>query len=177
MFRITNHRKPRLRRVAVLCTLLLLLFGFTLPASASPPQDLQFAIQVTYALGNFTTVDGDWSSAGIFTSAGDAVQTAHHAGWPGNGWQFQTAHFVTTLSDGNGAITIQDQSTQIEWTGYDSTGSGHWVIQHATGAYARLHGQGASTWEALFHGSCPDVNVTGPCIIIEMQLTGSGHIN
>jgi hypothetical protein len=177
MFHNTNHRTPRLRRVAVLCTLLLLLFSFALPASAAPPQDLQFAIQVTYALGNFTTVGGDWSSAGIFASVGDAVQTARHAGWPGNGWQFQTAHFTTTLSDGNGTITIQDQSTQIEWTGGDSTGSGHWVIHHASGAYAHLHGRGTSTWQATFHGSCPDASVTGPCIIIEMQLTGSGHIN
>lgn len=177
MFSMNVGRKFKIFPLNLALALVWVFTSFALPASASPPQDLQFAIQVTYALGNFTTVGGDWSSAGIFASAGDAVQTAHHAGWQGNGWQFQTAHFTTDLSYGNGTITIQDQSTQIEWTGYDSTGSGHWVIQHATGAYARLHGQGASTWEALFHGSCPDVNVTGPCIIIEMQLTGNGHIS
>ena len=177
MFRITTGRKPKIRRSALVLALLMLLSSIAMPASATPPEDLQFTIQVTYALGNFTTVDGDWSSAGLFVSAGDALQTAHHAGWPGNGWQFQTAHFTTTLSDGNGTIAIEDQSTQIDWTGYDSTGSGHWVIKHGTGAYARLHGVGASTWEATFYGSCPDMSVTGPCIIIEMQLAGSGHFN
>ena len=177
MFRLATGRKPKIRRSALILALLMLLSSIAMPASATPPEGLQFEIQVTYALGNLTTVSGDWSSEGLVASAGDAVQTARHAGWPGNGWQFQTAHFTTTLSDGSGTIIIQDQSTQIEWTGGDSTGSGHWVIQHATGAYGRLHGRGASTWEATFHGSCPDVSVTGPCIIIEMQLTGSGHFN
>lgn len=177
MLNVTIGSKSKMFRVGLILALALAFSGLTLPANATPPEDLQFAIQVTYALGNFTTVNGGWSSGGLFASAGDALQTAHHAGWPGNGWQFQTAHSTTTLSDENGTITIKDQSTQIEWTGQNSTGSGQWVIQHATGAYASLRGRGASTWEATFHGSCPDVNVAGPCIIIQMQLAGTGHID
>ena len=170
-------RKSKLYRIGLTLALILLLSSFALPAAASPPQDLSFDIQVTYALGNFTTLNGAWSSGGLFTSAGDAVQTAHHAGWPGNGWQFQTAHSVTTLSDGNGTITIKDQSTQIAWSGPDATGSGHWEIQHATGAYAQLRGTGDSTFQATFYPACPDPSALGPCLILEMQLDGRGHAN
>jgi hypothetical protein len=176
MFNLAAGRKSKLLRVGLILMLALVLTSLALPVGAKPSEALHSYIQVTYALGNFTTIDGTWISGGIVAGAGDAVQTAHHAGWQGNGWQFQTAHFTTTLSDGSGTITIQDQSTQIEWTGGNSTGSGHWVIQQASGAYAHLHGRGTSTWEATFYGSCPDVNVTGPCIIMEMQLTGSGQI-
>ncbi|QLQ04765.1 MAG: hypothetical protein HZY76_00735 [Anaerolineae bacterium] len=65
MFHITHQRKPRQRRVAVLCTLLLLLFSFTLPASASPPQDLSFTFDVTYAPIPTDQGVGAWSSAGV----------------------------------------------------------------------------------------------------------------
>lgn len=170
-------RKSKLHLIGFTLALILLLSSIALPAAALPPQDLHFDIQVTYALGNFTTVNGAWSSTGLFTSAGDAVQTARHAGWPGNGWQFQTAHFITTLSDGNGTISIKDQSTQIEWSGLDSAGSGHWVIQDGTGTYAHLRGTGESTFQATFYPACPDPSAIGPCIILEMQLDGDGHMN
>lgn len=170
-------RKSNWYCIGLALALMVLLISVVMPIGATPPEDMHFDIQVTYALGNFTTVNGDWSSGGLFAGAGGAVQTAHHAGWPGNGWQFQTAHFITTLSDESGTITVKDQSTQIEWSGPDATGSGHWVIQDASGTYAQLHGTGESTFQATFYPVCPDPSTIGPCLILEMQLDGNGHSN
>lgn len=149
------------------------------PAGATPPQEeIVFdPIFVTYALGNFTSVNGYWiSPEGAFEGTGEAVQSAVHAGWPGNGWQFQNGTLTTTLSDDNGTITIKDQIIQIEWMGFNSRGKGNWIIQDGTGAYANLHGQGTSTLVSIYHDPCPYVNVP-ICITIEMELHGSGHFD
>ena len=177
MFTLSN-RKPNFVRIFAILVLLLGFIAITAPAGAMPPQEeiIFDPIIVTYAQGNFTSVNGVWSSsAGLFEGAGNAVQSARHSGWPGNGWQFNNGHFMTTLSDGNGTITIQDQTTGLIWTGLDATASGHWVIKDGTGAYAGLHGQGTSTLVSIFHFSCPDASVTGVCIIVEMNLSGLGH--
>ena len=148
-------------------------------AGATPPQEeIVFdPIYVTYAPGNFTTIDGYWiSTAGLFEGAGDAVQSAVHAGWPGNGWQFQNGTLTTTLSDDKGTITIKDQITRIEWMGLDSIGTGNWVISDGTGAYTNLHGQGTSNLISIYHDPCPDTSVN-VCITIEMELNGSGHFD
>jgi hypothetical protein len=71
--------------------LLLILTIFAAPAGAQPPnQVITFdPIIITYALGNFTSVSGEWSSSeGLFEGTGSAAQTVSHSGWPGNAWQF-----------------------------------------------------------------------------------------
>lgn len=171
-----GRQTARLYRAGAVCALLLLLSSFALPVNASPPRYLQFTIQVTYALGNFTTVSGSWHAGGLVASAGNATQHAHHAGWPGDGGQFKTAHLTTILSDGVGTITIKDQQT-MEWEGNDPTGIGHWIITGGTGSYAGLHGRGDSNSVTAFHFTCPAPSVSGPCLIAEMQFTGEGHVD
>lgn len=161
--------------------LLMILAVFAVPAGAEPPsQVITFdQLEITYALGNFTSVDGEWSSPeGIFQGSGTAVQSAKHAGWPGNGWQFLNGQLITTLSDDVGTVTIKDQVTGITWDGFDSTSSGRWVIMDATGAYEGLHGVGTSYLEeSKFHFVCPDPNVEGRCIINKTILNGLGHFD
>ncbi len=82
---------------------------------------------------------------------------------------------VTTLADAGGSITLRDQSTKIEWTGPDCSGSGSWVIQDATGDYSHLHGQGESAFTAIFHEACPDPAAPAACIMLVAQLDGSAH--
>ena len=148
--------------------------------SAEPPDEaIVFdPLIVTYERGNFTTVSGQWwSTEGIFAGSGTAVQSAEHAGWPGNGWQFQNAQLTTILSDNSGTVTIRDEVTGIIWDGLDFTASGRWVIVDATGAYEGLHGVGTSERVSTFHFVCPDKNVDGVCIINETYLNGVGHFD
>lgn len=113
MFHITHQRKPRQRRVAVLCTLLLLLFSFTLPASASPPQDLSFTFDVTYAPIPTDQGVGAWSSAGVLAGAGDVAETYVVGGFD-NCWK--TIHTTSVLTGPTPAdtITVRMQVVRIE---------------------------------------------------------------
>ena len=160
--------------------LLMTLTVSTVPAGAKQPEEIITLdqLEITYAPGNFTSVNGEWSSPeGIFQGSGTAVQNATHAGWPGNGWQFLNAQLITTLSDDVGTVTIKDQSTGLTWDGYDSTAYGRWVIIDATGAYEGLHGVGTSDLRSTFHPVCPDPIVEGYCIINKTTLNGLGHLD
>lgn len=162
-------------RIGVIVFLIVSFGSAAIPAKAEPPHaNLTFdPIEVTYALGNFTSVAGYWRSEGLLEGEGDAQQVAHHTGQPVNGGFFKMSHFMTVLSDDRGTITIRDQTTQLDWAGLDATGSGQWVIQGATGDYSGLHGQGKSTLEAIYHDECPTVGVDTNCIVITMVLTGA----
>lgn len=162
----------------VALVLLSILAVFAGPAAAEPPREvITFEhLKITYALGNLTSVNGEWDSPeGIFQGSGTAVQNAEHAGWPGGGWQFQNATLTTTLTDDFGTVTIKDQVTGLTWDGFDSSAYGQWVIMDATGAYEGLHGVGTSYLESELHPVCPDENVAGVCIINTTTLNGLGH--
>ena len=180
MFSRVPGRKPNHIRIVVMTALILVLGIIVLPAGAAPPEEaITFdPLIITYELGNFTSVNGEWSSSeGTFQGSGTAVQTAKHAGWPGNGWQFKNAQLITTLSDDVGTVTIKDQVTGITWDGLFSSGYGQWVIIDATGVYEGFHGVGTSYLESNFHFVCPDPNVAGACIINETTLNGLGHFD
>ena len=171
-------RKYNFIRISFLILLLLTVIVIAMPAGASPrDQVITFdPIVITYSLGNFTSVAGHWDATeGLFEGSGSAAQSVRHSGWPGNGWQFRNAHVLTILSDGSGTVTIQDQTTGIDWAGPDFSANGRWVIKDGTGSYAGIHGNGISDIEAKFHASCPTSGVNGPCLVITMNLHGLGH--
>jgi hypothetical protein len=181
MFHVTNHRTPRLRRVAVLCTLLLLLVSFALPASAAPPQDLSFTFDVTYAPIPTDQGVGAWSSAGVLAGAGDIAETYVVGGFD-NCWTTIHTTSVLTGPTPEDTITVRMQVVRIE-AGLPlpppfpplcetMTAEGNWTILSATGAYAGLRGQGQATISTVF--------LPGPGYLelhVHSELQGSGHFH
>lgn len=181
MFHITSQRKPRPRRVAVLCTLLLLLFSFAVPASASPPQDLSFTFDVTYSPIPTSVGLGAWSSTGLLTGAGDIVETYVVGGFD-NCWQ--TIHTTSVLTGPTPAdtITVRMQVVRLDAGPplpppfpplcETMTAEGNWTILSATGIYAGLRGQGQATISTVF--------LPGPGFLelhVHSELQGSGHFH
>ncbi len=181
MFYITSQRKPRLRRIAVLCTLLMLLFSLAVPANASPPHDLSFTFDVTYAPIPTDQGVGAWSSTGVLAGAGDVAETYVVGGFD-NCWKtIHTTSVLTgpTLED---TITVRMQVVRLE-AGPSlpppfpalcetMTAEGNWTILSATGSYAGLRGQGQATISTVF--------LPGPGYLelhVHSDLHGSGHFH
>jgi len=177
---ISNGRKTRSHRAAVLCTLLLLLCSFALPVSASPPQDLSFAFDVIYSPIPTDEGSGSWSSAGLVTGFGEIHETYVVGGWD-NCWTTIHTTSVLTGPTAEDTITIRMQVVRIEEGPSlppplpslcsTITAEGNWTILSATGIYAGLRGQGQAMISTLF--------VPNPGGFLELfvhsELQGSGH--
>ncbi len=182
MFHITSGRKSRLHRAVVLCTLLLLLCSFALPASASPPQDLSFTFDVTYSPIPTSVGLGDWSSGGLLSGDGDIYETYVVGGF-GNCWKTIHTTSVLTGPTPDDTITVRMQVVRIEEGPplpdplpplcSTITAEGDWTILSATGVYAGLRGQGQATIATEF--------VPNPGGFLELfvhsELQGQGHFH
>jgi hypothetical protein len=180
MFRTVRGRKSQLRRVAMLGTLLLLLCSFALPASAAPPQDLSFTLNVTYSPIPTDVGSGSWSSGGLFSGAGDVFETYVVGGFD-NCWKTLHTTSVLTGPTTEDTITVRMQIVRIvegpplppPFPPLCSTitADGNWVILSATGIYAGLHGQGKATISSEF-----SFNPGGFLeVFVHSELQGRGH--
>lgn len=182
MFRTTAGRRPRLRQATLILTLLLLLSSFVLPASASPPRDLNFTHDVTYSPIPTDEGFGSWSSDGLLSGAGDVYETYVVGGFD-NCWETIHTTSVLTGPTAEDTITIRTQVVRIEEGEplpppfpplcETITAEGNWVIISATGLYAGLHGQGKATLSTLL--------MPNPGGFLELfvhsELQGRGHFD
>ncbi|MFW6070175.1 MAG: hypothetical protein ACOC9X_03930 [bacterium] len=163
----------RLNRVVLILALIVVVAAFAVPASAAPPQALNFNFDVTYFDLPTSVGSGSWSSDGLFAANGSIVENASHVG-SGPGVCFRTVHTTDTLEDESGTITLQMQMTQNEGGGCATAEAKlNWVILSGTGAYADLHGQG--------HGTATGyVEVVAPGTlnyVLNYDLQGQGHFD
>lgn len=182
MSRITNEKKFWLYRVGVFCSLLLLLSGFALPVSASPPQDLSFTFDVTYSPIPTGEGFGSWSSGGAFSGSGNVYETYVVGGFD-NCWKTIHTTSVLTGPTPEDTITVRMQVVRIEEEPplppplpplcSTITAEGNWAILSATGIYTGLHGQGQATISTEF--------LPNPGGFLELfvhsELQGSSHLD
>lgn len=168
-------RKPSIQRVALILALLMLVSGTALPASASPPQELNFELHITYADIPTLVGAGTWSATGLLNESGTAAEIYHHSGWDGC---FRTSHLTTLLTGptAEDTITILSQIVRVDAApGCDPfNAESNWVILSATGIYAGLHGQGNGGTVSGYL----DFNSGGPDLVVDSYLDeGRGHFN
>ena len=169
MVHITSGRKSRFHGVAVLCTLLLLLCSFALPAGATPPQELNFTTNVTYnVMQGPPSVSGTWTATGLINSSGDAWIDHFNAGWNDAGFWLRNSHTTEVYTDDQGTITLEAHITNISGSN-PLSGDGRWVIKSGTGAYADLHGVGTVS----IYGEM----TTFPNLIVTATYSGVGHFD
>jgi hypothetical protein len=153
---------------------------FVQPVSATPPEELNFTVDVIYAVPSSSTTFGAWESSGILESSGDIYESVFFAGWNEDNWFVRNPHTTLLLSDAQGTITIKAQSHEVDFEPFGAAEfTGSWVIVDGTGEYAGLHGQGALDLSGMFYWSCPanDHAVTGPCLVETRTYTGQGHFH
>lgn len=164
---------PGLNRVLFILALILVVAAFATPASAAPPEALNFNFDVTYYDLPTSVGSGSWSSDGLFAASGSLGEDANHAG-SGPGVCFRTVHTTDTLEDQSGTITLRIQMTQNKGSGCASAEMKlNWVILSGTGVYADLHGQGHGT--ATGH-----VEFVAPGTfnyVLNYDLQGQGHFD
>lgn len=175
MLRTPTGRKPTIRRATLILALLMLVSSIALPASASPPQELNFELHITYADVPTLVGAGTWSATGILNESGTATETYHNSGWDGC---FRTTHTTTLLTGPTpeDTITIRSQIVRVDAApGCDPfTAEANWVILSATGIYDGLHGQGNGGTVSGYL----DFNAGGPDLVVDSHLDGGrGHFN
>jgi hypothetical protein len=167
MFHITSVRKSSLYFLGVLGALLLLLFSMALPARATPPQELNFAVETTYDVRQGPpSVSGVWTATGLINSSGDAWIDHINAGWNDAGFWLRNVHTTEVYTDDQGSITLEAHITNISGLNPFS-GDGRWVIKSGTGAYANLHGVGTVS----VYGEMTSF----PNLIVTATYSGTGH--
>jgi hypothetical protein len=150
------------------------------PAGATQPEELNFAVEIIYAVPSSSTTFGSWESSGILESAGGIYESIFFAGWNEDFWFVRNPHTTLLLSDAHGTITIKAQMHEDDFEPFGlAEFTGNWVIVGGTGDYAGLHGQGTLDLSGMFHWSCPANNygVTGPCLVETRTYTGQGHFD
>lgn len=110
----------------------ILVFSLTLAAAATRPQAVNFSSTI-----DINTFTGTWAASGLINDAGTLTEPKIF--FVGNG----ELHITRVLTGAKGQITIRIQSKLTGETDDTATFVGHWVILSGTGAYAKLHGQGA----------------------------------
>lgn len=160
--------------------LFLLSAALVLPVSATPPDELNFTVEVIYAVPSSSTTFGAWEAAGILESSGGVYENVFFAGWNEDNWFVRNLHTTLLLSDAQGTIMIEAQSHEVEFEPFGAAEfTGTWVIVDGTGNYAGLHGRGTLDLSGMFYWSCPanDYAVTGPCLVEARTYTGQGHFD
>lgn len=107
--------------------------AFPAPAAATPPETL--TIDVDMWMTGEDSAAGTFIMNGLVADTGDVTETFFLAG--------DTSHGVKTLVGDQGTITIRYQ-VQLTWALNTGTAEGQFVIVSGTGAYAKLHGVGAT---------------------------------
>jgi hypothetical protein len=150
------------------------------PAGATPPEELNFTVEIIYAVPSSSTTFGSWASSGVLESAGGINESIFFAGWNKDNWFVRNPHTTILLSDAHGTIMIKAQLHEDNFEPFGlAEFTGNWVIVDGTGDYAGLHGQGALDLSGMFYWSCPAnaYGVTGPCLVETRTYTGKGHFN
>jgi hypothetical protein len=123
----------------------MLLSSIALPASATPPEALNFSLDITYYNVPTSHGSGTWISTGLVQGSGAVEETYHSSGWDGC---WRTVHVTSVLTGPSPEDTItlrmQTVRVQAEPGCATFTAEGNWVILSATGIYAGLHGRGGS---------------------------------
>ncbi len=158
-----------LKGIAIAALIFFLMASSTVqPAGATPPEDLNFTVEIIYAVPSSSTTFGSWESSGILEKSGGIYESISFAGWNEDTWFVRNLHTTLLLSDARGTITLNVQSHEVEFEPFGlAEFTGSWVIVDGTGDYAGLHGQGTLDLSGMFYWSCPanDHSVTGPCLL------------
>lgn len=148
--------------------------------SATPPEELNFMVEIIYSVPSSSTASGSWESSGVLESSGSIYEDVSFSGWNEDGWFVKNPHTTLLLSDTHGTITLKVQSHEADFEPFGMAEfSGSWVILDGTGAYTGLHGQGTMDLSGMFYWSCPAnvYGVTGPCLVETRSYTGQGHFD
>jgi hypothetical protein len=152
---------------ATLCSIVVVLLALlaALPAQATPPQPVMFALDAR--LTGPSTIAGDWQAAGAFNDAGTYTETFRFAG--GSPTMPRTVHTQKLLIGADGTLQLRAEAV-IVWLSptLATFKAGNWRITSGTGAYRHLHAGGTP---AVTPDSFADLS-TG---VVDMEHVGRAH--